>query len=409
MFAERAEMVGVIPPPPGVTANFIDPPYIGDRIILPVAICCTISTICLLLRIYTRIAIVRGFGVEDGHVYDYLLGTLDDSSSKWGYGRHLWDVPLSWFSPTYLQLFIVLVVVYVPAVTCSKIAILIFYHRISPNALFRVAIYIIGAITVGYTLAVMFALLFACQPVAKSWDLSITGGSCINQPAVYLANGILNVISDIAILILPMPMVWQLHIPKRQKFGVGLMFATGSLVCIVSIIRLHTLGPLLKSTDSTWVVVNASIWIIIEVNLALVCGCLSVCKPFLRRHLPILLGAATQNSNWPDGYGKSGSQGGSRIGADIYPRSGYQSNVSTNPEGREWPRASRRQSQMLRDDITINDDVEMGGMGREGDEKKNERGKGHAREFSQRCLSESEEHIMPNDEGIVKTVQIIVK
>lgn len=108
-------------------------------------------------------------------------------------------------------------------------------------------------------------------PIASSWDLSVKSTSCINIHAVYYVNNSLNIVSDIAILVLPIPMIWQLQLPKRQRVGILAIFMTGGAlvltisscspgeftditmhsVCIISIIRLWTLYDLIKSTDTT--------------------------------------------------------------------------------------------------------------------------------------------------------------
>ena len=80
-----------------------------------------------------------------------------------------------------------------------------------------------------YNIALMLSLIFACRPIAKSWDLTITSGTCINRPAVYLANGVLNVATDFVILLLPVPLIRGLQMPKRQKILLAAMFSVGSL------------------------------------------------------------------------------------------------------------------------------------------------------------------------------------
>ena len=111
----------------------------------------------------------------------------------------------------------------------TKFAILIFFRRLSPQRIFRGAVYVVTLIVLGSYVSLGLTLIFACRPVAKSWDLSIKGGSCINVPAVYLATAGTNIATDFAILFLPIPMLWNLQLPKRQKFGLALIFAAGSM------------------------------------------------------------------------------------------------------------------------------------------------------------------------------------
>lgn len=57
---------------------------------------------------------------------------------------------------------------------------------------------------IGYGLIGVFATLFSCRPIAKSWDSSILRGSCINRPALYYASFAIGALMDFATLLVPM-------------------------------------------------------------------------------------------------------------------------------------------------------------------------------------------------------------
>ena len=57
----------------------------------------------------------------------------------------------------------------------------------------------------------------------------MTTGYRFSDDAIFQANGIFNVISDFAILILPMPCLWKLRMPLKKKILVITVFATGSV------------------------------------------------------------------------------------------------------------------------------------------------------------------------------------
>jgi hypothetical protein len=72
-------------------------------------------------------------------------------------------------------------------------------------------------------------LAFSCYPVAMFWDTTVQG-SCIDpvvQQQFYDANGIINIIIDLAIFIVPMPVLWNIRIPTRQKWGLTFIFGLG--------------------------------------------------------------------------------------------------------------------------------------------------------------------------------------
>lgn len=67
-----------------------------------------------------------------------------------------------------------------------------------------------------------------CIPVAKFWDDTIDG-NCINKEALWLSNAIVHIVTDITILAMPMPTLYSLQLPRRQKLALMAVFALGGL------------------------------------------------------------------------------------------------------------------------------------------------------------------------------------
>lgn len=120
-------------------------------------------------------------------------------------------------------------ILYCLSILFIKISILLLYLRISPDTKFRTVVYLVIVVVVGYSLGSAFTNLLACTPIEKSWDVSITTGSCINGPIFYFANAGLNIGTDFVMLILPIPMLWNLRMPRMQKAGLIGVFMAGSL------------------------------------------------------------------------------------------------------------------------------------------------------------------------------------
>ncbi len=112
-----------------------------------------------------------------------------------------------------------------------KLCILTFYVRIfSPVRWFRFTCYAVMIIVTMYSVAGFFAVIFNCHPIRKSWTVTIKTGHCgVNVTKLAWAGAILNTITDLAIFFLPLPMVWGLHLPVKQRLGVSLVFMTGLL------------------------------------------------------------------------------------------------------------------------------------------------------------------------------------
>ncbi|KAH6699877.1 hypothetical protein BKA61DRAFT_209840 [Leptodontidium sp. MPI-SDFR-AT-0119] len=106
------------PPPPGVIPNFKNPDSQGYRVTLAIAIMFPLATILLLLRLYTRIVIVRRVGIDDyaiGLAWVFSIGIIATLIvlTHLGLGVHIWDVPFTTFSPNFLRWSILWHVLYV--------------------------------------------------------------------------------------------------------------------------------------------------------------------------------------------------------------------------------------------------------------------------------------------------------
>lgn len=136
---------------------------------------------------------------------------------------------ISWLTHnTHVQSFTCVAVTF-NAIHCSaKMSLLLYYRVLSPQLWWKVSIYATMCLVCGYCVSLFFAQLLACRPVAASWDITITNYTCIDRQAVFRATAVFGIVSDLILLLLPIPLVAQLHMPLTQKLGVVLVFAIAS-------------------------------------------------------------------------------------------------------------------------------------------------------------------------------------
>lgn len=171
---------------------------------------------------------------------------------NFGLGKHLWNVPLSDLYPRWMLYNVVAAILFCLATGLAKGSILLFYLRIFPSKPMRMAIWGVFAFTIGYSVASALVNVFSCNPIQGSWRLEESATAvCINRPAFYFAQASFGIATDIATVILPLPMLKSLHLPLKQKVGVSLVLTMGAFVCVVSIIRLQSLYTLLSDADLT--------------------------------------------------------------------------------------------------------------------------------------------------------------
>lgn len=122
----------------------------------------------------------------------------------------------------------------------TKVAILNLYLRIAVQRTFRRLVWACIAIVTATAVASVTASIFQCTPVRKAWDLSVNG-SCIDVNALFFANAGLDIFQDAFIYVLPLRMLYQLQVPRRQKIALMLVFAVGGFVVITGMVRLNSL------------------------------------------------------------------------------------------------------------------------------------------------------------------------
>lgn len=71
-----SEPAAFIPPPPGVTSNFVDPPNRGYVVLIPAFVFAALSFVFLVLRVYTVRIITRKQGVADCKCFQSLESAI---------------------------------------------------------------------------------------------------------------------------------------------------------------------------------------------------------------------------------------------------------------------------------------------------------------------------------------------
>jgi hypothetical protein len=159
-----------------------------------------------------------------------------------GLGKDIWTVPFENITAI-LKIYYFDEDLYLTALPLVKISILLFYLRIFPQTWFRYACFATMAACVGYGIAFLLVSVFQCQPIDLAWNHwdGEHVGKCNDINAQGWTSAALNVVLDVVVLALPMPVIAKLELNKRKKVLVLLMFSTGFLVTIISIIRLQVL------------------------------------------------------------------------------------------------------------------------------------------------------------------------
>ncbi|KAI0189063.1 hypothetical protein F4808DRAFT_466025 [Astrocystis sublimbata] len=278
-------------PPEGVESRFQDYyPVRGSQIALATFLL-TLSTGGVLARSYTRARLLNQFDLSDWSLILALLlfaafTALKLVANTYGQGHHQWDVNL--VSIQGFLLFQNLVeTTYCPTMLFAKYTVLrqielIFYKHQHKRFASRLIWVLIWANTIFYV-TIFFTFLFACVPRAKIVNPTVAG-HCIDSKASVLATSVINVISDITILIIPLVAVWQLHLRPKTKFGISVVFAVGIFATIACIVRLYYGVVLTLNEDGTWLIESVGTWAMVEFATVILVACFPL-FPRLYKHL----------------------------------------------------------------------------------------------------------------------------
>ncbi len=139
---------------------------------------------------------------------------------------------------------------YCVLITTTKFSILLFYRRVfvnqSTSLHFRIAWHAILVWTFFWGFSTFFAAAFQCDPPSYYWSKYThkSHGSCLNLTVLLVVTASTNIVTDVALLILPMPVVWNLKVELSQKFAVCGIFLLGGLY--VAHLSIFPLRPMLN-------------------------------------------------------------------------------------------------------------------------------------------------------------------
>ncbi|KAL3488316.1 hypothetical protein BJX62DRAFT_212121 [Aspergillus germanicus] len=164
------------------------------------------------------------------------------------------------------------------AISFVKLSLLTFYCRVFPFRYFILLVKGMAAFVLLWTFGGVLSLFLRCKPIAYSWDPTIKDGKCSNTKTAYLVTGALNLVSDVVIVLMPMPYLLKLEMKPAQKIPLMATFGLGIFVCATTIMRMKGM-TVFNEADVTYSFSDTVIWSIIEPALAITLACVPFWKP----------------------------------------------------------------------------------------------------------------------------------
>ncbi|KAL5118448.1 hypothetical protein ACEQ8H_003624 [Pleosporales sp. CAS-2024a] len=255
-----------------------------------VLIVLVIVTVCL--RLFARIKFVKRIFPDDilivlAAVFTLTLASTCIAASFSALGTHIWLLPVDTAIQSvkiFIKYLLVCQVLYACAIGCTKVAIISSYLRFINDSTFSIAMYLTLFITGGLWICGIFVTIFQCSPVSSIWE-NIGFGKCIDYISYLYASAAINVFTDIVLCVLPVPHLWSLKMPMRQRIILCLLFVGGAGACIAGLIRIAYLHKL-RILDLPFQSVPSLLLTVVECSLGIISVSIPAIRPLVVRFIP---------------------------------------------------------------------------------------------------------------------------
>lgn len=271
-----------------------------------------LATVFVAARMVSRTFIVRNITWDDrvmmlAWLFAFFLSFTICFGVHNGLGRHDVNIDES-RRPALRRCEYVFSILYNPALMATKTSILIFYLRLAKHTqrVLRFASWLTLAIVNIAGIILTLMNVFQCRPTAAAWDPAYDDRSkCIPLLTEFICSSPVNIVTDLAILALPIPVLTGMRLPSRQKTILVLTFTVGIFVTVVDVIRIYYLQQAITKvptgasgdpqsrfggqTDFAWNASLSLMWSAVEVNVGMTCACVPTLKPLVLKLLPSML------------------------------------------------------------------------------------------------------------------------
>ncbi|PSN67737.1 hypothetical protein BS50DRAFT_522471 [Corynespora cassiicola Philippines] len=277
--------------------------------IVGVSVFCLICvSVTVFLRIYAQSMVTRAWRCWDtwfilwAAVFTIALSGITIYIIKYGFGKHTLRVIMEDNTApddlaTIFMYGYITSILQAPGIMCIKLALLAFYARVfgllHHDRFFTRGLYACFVICVLLGIGTTIEFIVQCIPAQVFWNRIYlmfpgghtdgpTSGYCMDQVSHVTVPVVLDLVTEIMIMILPAKILWNLQLPTRKKVGLAILFGLGIFVCATNIVRIKYYASMINGGDLAWDDIDAFIWTNVQMTVGIVCASIPACTPFLR-------------------------------------------------------------------------------------------------------------------------------
>ncbi|MCJ1269651.1 hypothetical protein MMC22_009543 [Lobaria immixta] len=249
-----------------------------------------LSTATVLLRVYTRIKVLRNLGWDDYTIIVAqalsILGTiLIVQMVVNGVGRHMYYLPIDHIVNAGLY-FVIVEITYIVAIVSVKCSVCLFLLRIMARGTSKRLpwfLYLLMAVMTVLSIATTIVILLQCTPPARQWDPRVKG-TCRSYPkrlGIGYAQMAWSICTDVICALFPILILWKSKMNKRAKYAVWAIMGVGLLAGMCCIVKMVYLEKLAKG-DFTYNGVDINIWGSLEQNIGVIAASVPALQPLFK-------------------------------------------------------------------------------------------------------------------------------
>lgn len=192
-------------------------------------------------------------------------------------------------------------VLYIMAMALGKVSTLTLLLALSPNKTYRIPMLVLGGLIALWTVASVISSAFQCS---MPHPYLITTGKCFGQVGFWDAVGVVDIVSDTALMTLPIWLVYNLQLPVQKKIAVCFAFSFRTLSIACAIWRMTQMHKFFdRGTDVTFESWVPTIATILEVFFSIFAACVPHLRPFMESIQAGYLSGMIQEGDGRFGYG----------------------------------------------------------------------------------------------------------
>ncbi|KAK7941422.1 uncharacterized protein PG986_013809, partial [Apiospora aurea] len=197
-----------------------------------------------------------------------------------------------------------------------KMSLLWLFRRIFVTARFKLWSKALIIINSCYGIAFLPVYLTNCTPIDQLWHPR-PDGHCRDMAISDYATVAINLIMDFSMVVLPLPPLWSLRIPRRKKVVVSIMFSFGFATIAFMIWRITATIRTRNDPDFTKHLALIGLISSFEIWFGIIAACIPTLGPLLQAYVKPFWSKASSN---PSGAGSgSGSGSGSYVLSKLRP------------------------------------------------------------------------------------------